>query len=56
MAFAGQSSVTVSQRYVHPTRAGTERTMERFKAMNTAELERLKKRPKGARSYRFHYT
>jgi integrase len=34
MKFAGHCSVTISQRYVHPTPEGMLRTMMRFQALN----------------------
>jgi hypothetical protein len=34
MRIAGQSSVTVSQRYVHPTPEGLERAFERLQTLN----------------------
>src|SRR5262245_34690604 len=37
MRIAGHSSVTVSQRYVHPTPEGLERVFERLEALNTAK-------------------
>ena len=42
MKIAGHSSVTVSQRYVHPTPEGLERAFERFQDLNTAKFEEAK--------------
>jgi integrase len=42
MKIAGHSSVTVSQRYVHPTPEGMERAFERLQEMNTAKHEQVK--------------
>jgi hypothetical protein len=39
MKIAGHSSVTVSQRYVHPTPEGLERAFERLDALNAAKFE-----------------
>jgi hypothetical protein len=39
MRIAGQSSVTVSQGYVHPTPEGMERAFERLQKLNTAKFE-----------------
>ena len=36
---AGHSSVTVSERYIHPTPEGTERAFERFANLNQMALE-----------------
>ncbi len=40
MRIAGHSSVTVSQRYVHPTPEGLERAFERLGSLNAAKFER----------------
>jgi integrase len=47
MKLAGHSSVTLSQRYVHPTPEAMERAMERCDSMNQKALEGLKEVPKG---------
>ena len=52
MKIAGQSSVTVSQRYVHPTPEGMERAFERLEELNagkyqTAEAEAGRPFPPG---------
>jgi integrase len=39
MKIAGHSSVTVSQRYVHPTPEGMERAFERLHELNAAKFE-----------------
>ena len=39
MKVAGHSSVTVSQRYVHPTPEGLERAFERLEILNLAKFE-----------------
>ncbi|MFN7996341.1 MAG: site-specific integrase [Bryobacteraceae bacterium] len=39
MRIAGHSSVTVSQRYVHPTPEGMERAFERLEDLNAAKFE-----------------
>ena len=39
MRIAGHSSVTVSQRYVHPTPEGMERAFERLENLNAAKFE-----------------
>jgi hypothetical protein len=39
---AGHSSITMSQRYVHPTPAAMEQAMERLDSMNEEALEGLK--------------
>lgn len=39
MRIAGHSSVTVSQRYVHPTPEGMERAFERLEDLNSAKFE-----------------
>lgn len=38
MKIAGHSSVTVSQRYVHPPPAGMERAFQRLENLNAAKL------------------
>ena len=38
MRIAGHSSVTVSQRYVHPTPEGLERAFERLQDLNSAKF------------------
>jgi integrase len=43
MKLAGHSSITMSQRYVHPTPAAMERAMERLDTMNQEASEGLKK-------------
>jgi hypothetical protein len=40
MKLAGHSSVTVSQRYVHPTPESCEMAFERLEALNARELVR----------------
>jgi integrase len=42
MKLAGHSSITMSQRYVHPTPEAMERAMERLDSMNQEALEGLK--------------
>jgi hypothetical protein len=39
MKIAGHSSVTVSQRYVHPTPKGMERAFERLQELNATKAE-----------------
>ena len=39
MRIAGHSSVTVSQRYVHPTPEGMERAFDRLEKLNAAKFE-----------------
>ena len=41
MKLAGHSSVTVSQRYVHPTPESVERAFDRLEALNRKGLERV---------------
>jgi integrase len=43
MRIAGHSSVTVSQRYVHPSEESTGRAFERLEAMNAAKREKVAK-------------
>lgn len=43
MKLAGHSSVTVSQRYVHPTPESVERAFDRLEALNRAALEAPRK-------------
>jgi hypothetical protein len=38
MRIAGHSSVTVSQRYVHPTPEGLERAFDRLESLNQVEF------------------
>jgi integrase len=45
MKLAGHSSVTVSQRYVHPTPEAMERAFDRLEALNMAAARRLKSSP-----------
>jgi integrase len=40
MRLMGHSSVTVSQRYVHPSPESVERAFERLQALNAAEASR----------------
>jgi hypothetical protein len=42
MRIAGHSSVTVSQRYVHPTPEGLERAFQRLEDLNAAKFEEAK--------------
>jgi integrase len=42
MKIAGHSSVTVSQRYVHPTPEGMERAFERLQELNATKFEQAK--------------
>jgi len=42
MRIAGHSSVTVSQRYVHPTPEGMERAFERLEDLNAVKFEQAK--------------
>ena len=46
MKIAGHSSVTVSQRYVHPSPDSLERAFERLDALNAAKRERTPQAPK----------
>lgn len=46
MKLAGHSSITMAQRYVHPTPEAMERAMERLDSMNQEALEGLKDAPK----------
>jgi hypothetical protein len=46
MKIAGHSSVTVSQRYVHPSPDSLERAFERLDALNAAKREGAPKAPK----------
>jgi hypothetical protein len=39
MRIAGHSSVTVSQRYVHPTPEGMERAFDRLEKLNAVKFE-----------------
>jgi hypothetical protein len=39
MRIAGHSSVTVSQRYVHPTPEGMERAFDRLQKLNAVKFE-----------------
>jgi hypothetical protein len=41
MRIAGHSSVTVSQRYVHPTPEALERAFEKLEALNGAGLREV---------------
>lgn len=41
MRIAGHSSVTVSQRYVHPTPEGLERAFERLEKLNSDKFEQV---------------
>jgi len=43
MKIAGHSSVTVSQRYVHPTPEGMERAFERLQELNASKLDEAKR-------------
>ena len=40
---AGHSSVTISERYIHPTPEGQERAFERFANMNQEAVEKAEK-------------
>jgi integrase len=42
MRIAGHSSVTVSQRYIHPTPEGLERAFERLESLNAAKFEQAR--------------
>jgi integrase len=42
MRIAGHSSVTVSQRYVHPTPEGMERAFQRLESLNAEKFDRAK--------------
>ena len=46
MKIASHSSVTVSQRYVHPTPEGMERAFERVQTLNAAKFEQAAARAK----------
>ena len=48
MRIAGHSSVTVSQRYVHPTPEGMERAFERLEDLNAAKFDRAEAEAKAA--------
>lgn len=47
MRIAGHSSVTVSQRYVHPTPEGMERAFERLENLNAANFEQARSKAVG---------
>jgi integrase len=47
MRIAGHSSVTVSQRYVHPSPESVERAFERLEALNAGEREKLHPKHEG---------
>ncbi len=49
MRIAGHSSVTVSQRYVHPTPEALERAFERLEALNVRAVAGLLETPKRLR-------
>ena len=40
---AGHSSVTISERYIHPTPEGQERAFERFANLNQTAVEKAEK-------------
>src|SRR6266850_2819461 len=40
---AGHSSVTISERYIHPTPEGQERAFERFASLNQTAVEKAEK-------------
>ena len=40
---AGHSSVTISERYIHPTPEGQERAFERFATLNKEPVEKAEK-------------
>ena len=40
---AGHSSVTISERYIHPTPEGQERAFERFANLNQEAVEKVEK-------------
>jgi hypothetical protein len=44
MRIAGHSSVTVSQRYVHPTPESLERAFEQLESLNAAKFRRVEDR------------
>jgi integrase len=48
MKIAGHSSVTVSQRYVHPTPEGMERAFERLQDLNAVKFEEAKAKAQAA--------
>jgi hypothetical protein len=48
MKIAGHSSVTVSQRYVHPTPEGMERAFERLESLNRAKFREAEAEAKDA--------
>jgi integrase len=50
MRIAGHSSVTTSQRYVHPTPEGLERAFERLETLNAAKFEQAESEAKEATS------
>jgi integrase len=49
---AGHSSVTISERYIHPTPEGQERAFERFVNLNREAVER-RKTTRGRYSFRY---
>ena len=48
MRIAGHSSVTVAQRYVHPTSEAPERAFERLEDLNAAKLREAEPEAKAA--------
>jgi hypothetical protein len=50
MRIAGHSSVTISQRYVHPTPEGLERAFERLEDLNAAKFEKAQAEVKAERA------
>ena len=46
MRLTGHCSVTVSQRYVHPTRESLERAVKRLQTMNTQAIKALAEKRK----------
>ena len=52
MKIAGHSSVTVSQRYVHPTPEGMERAFERFQDLDQVKFEEARAQAASAETVR----
>ena len=47
---AGHSSVTISERYIHPTPEGQERAFERFANLNREAVEKAENDPESLQS------
>jgi hypothetical protein len=56
MKIAGHSSVTVSQRYVHPTPEGMDRALDRLESLNAEKFEQaeLEVKAEATRGSRVH--